>query len=536
MKNEAYYWVVVVIAIIAAAIYIRLFYQPPISLEISMNESTNLQRFPYQPIYIPITVTNTGSVPIRNMSIGVYVNSTLNMLYHVTVPPGKEVILKYSYVPVAPGNYTIEAAADPANLYNIEDRSLAQKSLSFTVFNPENAMPYSSLPLGNATSKGVMYLKTGGYVLSSYLNATYGLKNMKLTSITYVNAFLDSVLTYVIKYVKQFAGAYASYTNGSEAYSIWIQGYISPNITNVAARLSRIPSANLVKQGKNVTFVNLGNNTTICSYYSQGWIKMLVYKSQNNQSNCASELGLAKMQQMQLPALGTNAINANETLGNFTIENSTSFESGELAFINDSFVYSLASNSSLNTTCFGLISSQGNESYCSEYVFPLVNETNGTALIRTAAHIGNYSIAVYSLINSSLLFNQLPVNIRIIKGYGVLGHYALFTSGIQNTCQFNSTFSCSNLTFENGEASFNISSNETVRLNSVSCFTVPAALPNEINETLQSKTSKRLSVACYANGNKLAGMPLNLRLNFLVNYTISNTTRTGTGTGYIPFG
>ncbi|MEM3781614.1 MAG: CARDB domain-containing protein [Candidatus Micrarchaeaceae archaeon] len=538
MNREIYLWILLFIAIIGIALYVRLLYQPVLSIVLSSNASVQNNIYQYQTINIPIKVLNNGHAPIRNMTVGVYVNNNITTYYHVTIPQGKEAILDFQYMPDVPGNYTVEAIADPGRFYDIADRQAAQTSISFKALSPENATPYFALPKGNITEEAFAKTNSAGYAFASDINATYGITGLKPAN-NAVNRFLDSVLEYVLNYVSSVSFASAQYANGSSAYAIWLQGSISPNITNTASLINGIKSVNESIDGKTVTFVKLTNSTSICSYYSQGWIKILAF---NGTGTCVGALQTGKLSNFSKSTFFERMPIANSiSLGNYSLVGKNASISGTLAYLkNTSFIYasiSSANSSNENNTCYGLITTNANESFCSEYIFAESKAMQtGTSLIDTRAYIGNYNVSVYSLVNTSLLLDQVPINIGVIKGFNLTGPSVSFVSGISSTCSFNTTFACYNASFYNSTISFHIKNlNKTVRLNSIACYASPSFKPVPINETLLSNETKNISVACYENGALLSGIALNLHLNLVANYTINGKNETALGTAYIPF-
>ena len=135
MKDEIYVWIAIVVAIVSVAVYLRILYQPPISLSLSSSAILPSRLYPFEVVKLPVTVSNTGSIGIENLGIGIFVNGRLDSIYRVTLPPGKQVSFAYNFSAISPGNYSIEIIADPAKLYPISDRSAAKlsfKKRSFT--------------------------------------------------------------------------------------------------------------------------------------------------------------------------------------------------------------------------------------------------------------------------------------------------------------------------------------------------------------------------------------------------------------------
>ncbi len=532
-----YLWIVLIAAIVGVTLYFRFLYQPAVSLVLT--GPSNMSLYPYQLAVIPIKVLNNGNTPVRNMSIGVYVNSTLNTLYRVTLPPGKFVFLNFTYVPLFNSTFRIEAVADPGRLYDIIDRPLA-KSLTYLYVMPvEKPNVYTMLPSGNIISEKIEQLNSGGYALASYLNATYGLNDIKLSNNTYFNNFLDSILQYVLTDVKSLASASATYSNGTSAYSVWLMGFISPNLTNTAALINGLKAENLNASGRNITLVYFPNGTTLCSYYSKGWLKILMI----THGNCTSELAAKHTNSSMLSSFYTKTAIANAiALGNYSLVTPLGERAGSFAlFDNASFLYSSISSNALayeSPICYGLLTNASNVSYCSQYIFPKNNTFIGTnALIRTTAYIDNYNLSVFSLLNESYLLSQVPINIGIINGFGIKGESARFSSGITNTCTFNSTFACFNVSFFNSSLRFQIRNlNSTLHIVNASCYLLPPYKPKQLNITVLKNQTADLEVPCYDLGNSITGLALNLRLYVSIGYTMNSAAHEITGRAYIPIG
>ncbi len=524
-------------AILGAALYLRLFYQPAVS--IVLTSPTNISLYPYQLAEIPIKVLNNGGTPIRNMSIGVYVNSTLNTLYKVTLPPGKFVFLNFTYVPSFNSTFEITAVADPGRLYDIIDRPLARSTTYLHVAKAEEPSAYAMLPAGNIVAEKIEHLNAGGYALASYLNATYGLTRIKLTNVSYFNNFLDSILQYVLTNVRQLAAADATYANGTSASAVWIMGFLSPNLTNTAALINGLKAENISVAGKQVTVVYFPNDTTLCSYYSQGWLKMLLARP----GNCTSMLSAKRASSVLLSSFYSNTAIANAiNLGNYSLVTPEGEKAGAFALLdNASFLYSTISSNSLayeEPVCYGLITNTSNVSYCSQYLFPKNNTFVGTnALMRTTAYIGNYNLSVFSLLSSSYLLQQVPINIGIIRGFEIEGKPLMFSSGITNMCSFNNTFSCSNVSFLNGNLYFSLKNlNSTLHILNASCYLLPPYKPKPVNVTLAKGQVVNMSIPCYDLGKSITGLALNLRLFVGIGYSINSTNHEIIGRAYIPIG
>ncbi len=566
MKKEIYAWIVIILVILSVALYVRLFYQPTISLVLSTNASETQQLFPYQKVVLGVSVLNNGDTPIDNMSIGVLINGNVTTLYKIILPAGKETEIVYNYSPSAAGNYNLSFVADPGKLYDIADRARSQVSVVLDVVEPQNASAYSLLPAANITSLEYAEMNSPGYAVSSVVAGEYGFKLFNLTDNTQLNGFLSPIFNVTIDYIKNVSIAKASYSDGLKMYSIWIRGYLAPDIFALStSALAGIKPVQTVTNAGNTTFIEFGNYTTFCSVYSGGWLKALAVVGNET---CVSALN-STAQTVATPPATVGALHPNSTLlqslsdiglysGYQIYQNSSSCSNGTTAcpptkelysgvllaanITPLSFVYAGVWNNSLvpeSNTCFGVPTNVSGTNYCSTFIFPTSGKIGNVSLIRTTAFVNSYNISAFSFVNTSHAIDQVPVAVAILKTFNISGASVPFAYGFVNTCSFNDSFSCSNLTFVNGTVGFKLEDNmsKSVQLNSISCYSdALTTLQMPLNISLASGESNTLQTGCYSIVGKITGVPIGLRLNLRLNYTVTNSTYTLIGNASIPFG
>jgi hypothetical protein len=543
MKNEKYAWIAIVAAILLAAAYLKYFYQPVIGIELSMGGSVEQPLYPYQKITLLINASNNGGSVISNMSIGVLINGNLTTLYKVVLPVGKQTTISYNYSPVTPGHYTISAVADPGHFYNLADRSKAITNESFVVSKADTASPSVFLPAHNISGISSENLTKGGYLVSAYILNQYNISRFSLTGNKALDRFLNPILNLTSYYIENITTANANYPDGSSAYSVWIKGYLSPNIFSVAASAAGLKWSNVTTGAGTVTLVRITNNTTFCSWYSGGWMKTLSYQGNATCAYLLNETGLPHQtlsegvaSQFYEKTLIPNASQLGEFGGS---ENDVSYAARLSLFNNASFVYaSIANNTPEDGTCYGIISSVNNSHYCSSYILPNSGKIGNFSLIRTTAYVNTYNLTVMSLVNTSTALEQVPVAIGMIKRFNISGSYLQFESGIVNTCSFGSDFGCGNITYSNGTISFRITNkmNESVVLNGISCYTLGSLIATPLNTTLPKGNATNVGTSCYGTAGKLSGVALGLNLKLLLNYSKANVAHLVNGTAFIPFG
>jgi hypothetical protein len=545
MKREIYLWLLVIVVIVGIALYFRLFYQPVISISLGISSQTPATLYPYQKAQLRITVFNNGSSGVNNMSLGVTVNGNLTTLYKVMLPAGKQTMIAFNYSPTSAGAYAIEVVADPGKFYNIANRSAAQASYSLTVVAAENAMPSSMLPKQNILSFKSSSLNGGGYLISAYLSDRYGISRLALTSNPALDRFLEPVLNLTSYYIKNVSVAQATYNDNSSAYAIWIRGFVAPNIFSVATSGSSLSTTNVSTRAGTVTYIKLLNNTSFCSWYAGGWIKILAAYNGSGCTMFVNETANASSQ-VELPGLNSMfgsrfaAIKNSSSIGNYSgISGSGDYVGRLLFFRNSSFVYAGIENTTYrNSTCYGVLSLENGTSYCSTYLFSKSQQIGNLSLIRTTAYKGAYNISAFTLVNTSLALAIVPAVVGALQSLNVSGNSLLYKSGIVNSCTFNASFPCSNMSYLNGVATFSLLNNmhSAVKLNSVECYTTGGALPSMMNKTIQSGNSLSISVPCFNLTSQLGGLALGLHLNLALNYSRSNVTQVLTGSAFVPFG
>ncbi|MDE1850291.1 MAG: hypothetical protein KGH54_00655 [Candidatus Micrarchaeota archaeon] len=539
MNKEWIFWAILVAVIATGALYFKFYSTQTISMFVSINGSATVGTiYPFEKILLPITVQNTGSGSITNLVFDVKNNGNSSVAYQLSIPEGKSVTLQYNFTPSKPGAYNISVVADPAQVYNIVNRQNSMNTTMVVVTNASPAMAYSLIPQGNLSDYSQNNYGRGGFIASSFLFGSYKLD--AFAPVGNRDTFITSLLNITQLYIRNVSVASASYANGASSYSVWIRGYLSPSVMGVAASGRGYKVSNYTINGTVVTVANMTNTTTLCSWYQGGWIKSVVFD--NASGTC---LGIYKGTIRTLnksPAYGNatyfarvNPLNST-LLGNFSgrfggkrfystlLQNGVTFVAPQISI-----------NSSEDSRCLGVISKQNGTSFCSVFVVPANGFITGIALIRTTAYVGNYNLSVYTLVNNSRVFQSIPTAFSIINKFNISGTSASFSSGFSNTCQFNSSFPCGNANFYNGTLVLRITNNlnQSLHLNSLSCYSMGTPVPTKLSQSLPALGSMNLSASCYSLGKPLGGIPLNLQLSLLLNYTAANVTKTLAGNATI---
>ncbi len=523
------------IIVIVAALYIRFTYEPPININVNIG-SYNGTAYPFEKISIPIEVNNIGSSNIKDMGFEVLVNGNTTMEYSLTIPSGKEAVFYFNYTPTSSGNYNITAIADPAKLYPIVDRQRAMASTKIVVAVPQALEPYAQINPNNIVYIKEANLTNTGALLSIYLSKNYTINLFNFTDLNIPYNLFSSLIGLTYNYINQIGMAYANYTNGSSIYAIWIKGYI--NEAAVQSAISAIdPNYSIINMDNtSLTFAKL-KNTTICSWYSNGWIKNIVYKG----GNCESLI----LSNYSNPIPNNQAF---ESISNFSPDNATllgtyegyyfssnaPFAAKILAYPNAVIFPSVSENLG-SIVCYGVMSNLNNQSYCSTYLFPASHKIGKLGLIMTTTYIPPYNYTLFSLINQSGIVGAVPVNVNLLQKLGGKGKSLQFISGFSNACNIPG-FYCSNVNFANGMIYLTLKNtgNSTISINSFECFVQRGFFKKE-NVTLAPGSEANLNTTCYQNDSIITGIPLGLKVNLALNYTQENVSKTVIGSAIVNF-
>lgn len=533
--KEIYYWIIFIVIIIAGALAFKYYYRPAIDIGLSFSSAQQGSAYSYQQISLPLVVVNNGSA-VKDFDVGIVLNGNLTGVYNVTLSSGKETIIDLTHTFTSPGVYNFTAVGDPGKLYNLADRSRATTSVVVNVLPPVAPDPASLLP-DNATFVYASNMTSLGYVVASYLERNYSIGQFNLSDMASVNSYFNPILELTSSYIANLSYAGASYANGN-AFSLWFSGYVNPVIIGDGAQSMNLSYSNQISESRNVTVITLNNDTTLCGWYQGGWVRTLAYQgsisclSVLQESNSGVHLNASLRD--KIPSVDNN--NTVE-IGNISAYNSRWQRYGKIEVSSsDSFLYPvLWKNFTQNILCYGIVNYVNGTSYCSTYYIPTAGALGNTSLIRTTAYVGEYNESVFSLVNSSRIFTQVDNNIAILRAFNVTGTSLNFTNELANQCSFTSAFSCSNVTYGNSTVSFKLTNilNTTATVNVLGCFWNGIGPGKTINETLVPQEAANITTVCYNNGETITGVPLNLDLHLLMNYSTSGGTYDIEGNAFI---
>ncbi len=513
-KNMVFYSVIAIAIAVVAYVAVLLSTQAG-SVSLLFGYTNTSMLFPFNTTRFFIILNNTGSNYISGMLVGFYVNNKPYRNYNVSIPQGKSATIVVNYTYPIPGNYLFEAVADPARLQRLSSYNTTKASLPVRVFNATPANVIGSIPMKGIASSYIFDFPGSSMQFASLL---YRLYNASPASAVFSpsGGILSTVVNNFYQLFNASHGIVASYANGSRASSVWIQG-AAPESDVVAA----IRSYGFRESDSNGIFMfYLPSNTTLCTYYSGGWTKMLSYTYRNG--TCSQLVGIASQNYTALlDQYSTGFSNSSAIMNyshNFIYTNSTvigvqyglsnysrytatwSWSNSANAifvnYINESDAWSL-----LNRTCYGLLS---NGTVCSEYNIPRGNSsaTTVSAFITSRALVGNYLFELYSWVSNQSALNANYNAAKLLRAMAKNNSMLEWKSAYASSCAFNSTdkIGCNvtNFDSESHVATVQLTNLGTVplRINFAACYVPGIQLNVTVSKSVLPGSSANFSLPC----------------------------------------
>ncbi|MCL5786580.1 MAG: hypothetical protein M1520_00025 [Candidatus Marsarchaeota archaeon] len=544
MKNEIYLWIALFVIIAVAALWYRFYYTASYQLTVSFNRtSLSNSIYPYQNVVMPIVVSNTGGSAISNLDFGLYMNGSLKNTYKLDIPVGKSAVIPFNYTPTTAGTYNVLVVADPGKVFDISDRQQAQANASFTVLNSEAPAPYEYINGNGLVSGSYSTLGTTGIITDSYLYTNYTFSKAAFSNISALNNLLYPITDIAGAYINEMAYSNGYYGGDNSISSIWIKSYIEPSAFAYAVSYKGLQHHNFSVNGTSVLFAKLSNSSTMCSWYSGGWIKII---GTNGTANCTSVVkspaSLHYEPVLSGMAFANNTIASNATsIGNYSEFVGNVFTQGRMLELNDSVDYIQVSTNLTNPflVCYGAIYNISDVYLCSTYNLNSAGKIGNYSFVTTRAYLGSLNYTAYSLSATSDILRSVPEAISIIQAasYKNRAKSLQFLPGINSNCGFVEGFNCTDISFINSTVHFKIRNlyNSSVSLTSGSCFAeAPSHLFQNMSYVLGHNESANVSIGCsYYNGTRIYGVPFNLYLGLTVNYTLNKTRSQANGSAYI---
>ena len=558
MENKRNILLYALIVIVVAAVAFLVVYtiaapgSYPIKVKlqpVGYNSSQGI--YPYQTMYFNLVLTNYGRYTIKNMPVAVYVNNVLYAQYNATIPGNLNVTAHLNYTYPYNGTYVFKAVADPAGILKITNPSLATSIVKLNVSEPETPNLFTTLPNVNATYIKTFSLVGQGPEISSIFANTYNLSSFeKFFEPGYV--VVDSLLTQLIPEIYVENGAYLHYANNSTALSEWIQ--TSANGSDVAYLLSKYGlRTKEFGPGSSPSFISvLTNKTSICVTSDSGWTKLLAYFNNSEPQTCqniiehtysptyANTLKADIAGSNTLQSISTNLQYANSTFaGKAVTINSTNMSVTNIFYNGFGFFASYVRQhppiNSFNQSCRGLLYSNATTkvSACSVYMIPANGiNTQNFSLVNTTQVTSNYSMSLYSFVNSTNLINAHYNAVKLIGSLHLNETPFAWFSPFKNTCEtgipglgcavksYNQSDSKLSLRLSNGLQS-------GIRINTLGCYLLLNLKNESVNAEIMPNSTLDLNATCSGIASSAAAVTTNYTM--VLNYTLENKTSQSKG-------
>ena len=280
-KELAIYGVLAIIIVLVVSTYASGFFNPTSSVSVRL-VSLNAQqpKYPYQISHFRVYINNTGKSAINNLVFGTYVNGLLlNKTLTLDLPAGTGIVYNFSYVYTGAGPYDFQSTADPGHLVNIENRSSATSSFSTNITAPSLPNVYTSVPNNNINQSQTFSINQYGIDEALFVATMFG--NMRIFSniVDSSSPIVYSIFSDLSPYMITSQGAYTSYKNGSTSYVAWTQGVANLSTVNTIIK-SFGKTTQIIKINNNsVLYTGIGNSTSLCALYANGWTKLIEYSN-----------------------------------------------------------------------------------------------------------------------------------------------------------------------------------------------------------------------------------------------------------------
>ena len=543
---------IIAIVILAAAAFVTYYsLNRSYSIEVRLVGTPSSNLYPFQSPSFKIYVNNTGTQPINNMPLDFYLNNGTIKSYKMVLPAGRGAVINETYIYPSNGTYDFQAVADPGHLFDIAGRASAQGSLDVLVKPAQKPNAFTSLPSSGETSAQGFSLIQNGTAVSYILTNGYDL-NVTQNMLGPSSRVIEAVFSDLASTINAADGAIVRY-NGSEGYSVGLQGTLNTKLINAIAKSFSLPTRQVVVNGANATMAVVSNTTSLCFYYSNGWNKIVVYdNASSSPQTCQGIVSSTYDGSLQgdlrsaynsssLSRYGSEFFYRNTTYigtslglgpGNLTAINIVQNQYG--AFLSYIQKHAPANLARLNLTCYGLVYSNGSTNLCSKSMPQAVAVASGFTLLNQTEITSNYTVSLYSLVNQSNLVLASQNGGSLIRALNLSGPSAAWKSAFKNSCSLaNSSLSCSVGGFSSSTSTVTLNITNglpgAIRMNSVACyFSGVSHLSAPVNRTVGPGNTVMVSARCYG-----AGIPVvsaTTTYNIGLNYTYNGATKTAQGT------
>ena len=549
-NNLLLYGILAIVIIAAVSVYLYRVSNQVYSISVDVKNITTTRIYPYQTIHLNVTIGNRGAQVVSGMFVNLYSNNSEVGSYKVSLPAHTNTHIIANYTYKYSGNYSFKAVADPAHVLNIADRNTTQSGIIITVLSPAQPEIYTSIPNNGINYTQSFTISSGGVALVSYIDNFYNLsvaEGMLGINRQIFNPFFSDIQGMV----SNVNGAYAKYSNGEKAYVVWLQGIANNQTISTVLNTFRLKHTTSSTGGVVKDYYVDNSTTSICSFYQDGWTKVIMYYNASEPSTClsvtmenytpttSSRIIAALKNNTQLEhyqtgfyytnysSLGSSIIDSNSTIGFVNL-----FQNSYGLFLSTVLGRTRAFDTNSNVTCAGLIYRNGTNNICSSYVMPIKTANASISLINTSELTANYIIELYSLVNTSTLLNAHYNGAHLINALDINESSVNFTSPFKNSCNLNNaSIGCKVKSFNNanntGVVSITNNFSSGIRIKSVACY-MPGERVNETQSVNVTPSSlANLTVRCY--NVPIPATSAVSSYTFIMNYTLLNRSRLAIG-------
>ncbi len=558
-KSILLYGGIAIVVVIAVFIAIVVSFQPsgPYKLDVSMNAPNYNPNATYlfNTTYFNITISNTGSAPVRGMQVGFYLDDQAIKYYNVSIPAHESAYIKENYTYSQNGTYNFSVVADPSRILDIANSSTSSAQLAINVRNPQQPNLYQYIPSQNTNETYTFTLFPRGMELSSLMDIEYNVSQFK-PLLGQDTGLSFSIMHDLSPLLNLGNGVYSKYSNGTTVYGLWLEGAISnADIKSLLSTYS-FPEHSFQKGNSSAIFAKLNYTTSFCSYSSKGWTKIFIYYNATAGGNCEHMLG-SKYDDTEY-ALLSNATSSHSSEyakdANFTYRNSTS-EGFAISLIGKNYsIYTLSEDgaagnfasimgfhhainiSTYHRVCPGYIyvNNSTGLSMCTEYFKSSALQLQNYSLSDSISISKNYTLQLYSFVDLNYSEDALFNAASLFTKLNITNQYSTWEPLDNNTCSFaNSSIGCRYESFNSTSSKYRIKISNgfssPINIEKIGCSSyLPVNATTSINETLAAGQSINASFSC-----KLPSIPISSTVStYFMNmsYSMSGKQLRGTGT------
>lgn len=551
------YKTIVVYCVIAVAIAAGVAYllstqlNHSYSIRVALETNASPAMYPFQTAGFRASVNNTGSSTASRFPLLIYLNGNPTGSYNVTLPPGKGAPLFWNYTFPYNGTYAFQVIADPGHVLQITNRSAAQASVTVNVSPPQSPRAYSSIPNnGIASTQAFTLLRNGSAALS---NIALGY-NLSL-----VNNMLGPARSIVLRTLSDLSGtinlgegAIAYYPGNTIAYTIWLQGTLSPKPVGVIINSFSIPQSGINANGSAATFARVSNTVSTCFYYSQGWTKIVSYYNGTANATCEGIVSTAYNDtESSFLLASSNSVSRLKNLSSTFYYTNSTYLGSALTYIGGSpgaaslfsnqygtFLSRISRNAqsvnlTTNQTCNGIVYPSANVFICSSFLSPIANSHETTGLINETEVTANYTASIYSFVNQSNLAIANQNGLALILALNLSNRSIGWNTPFKNTCTLNSpALSCNVVSFSHTNQTTRLgvgnSFSSAIRLTRITCAYPGARFNQTLNQSIVPGHTANVTTICH-NIPYIPVTTVTTSYSLTLNYTILGVPKSATG-------